>query len=345
MHPPPKAINEAQRQAGVDELLRLNPELESAFDRVTHLVATQLRVPISAFTIVDRERQYFACIQGLGVQETPRDISFCGHAILQDDIFIVPNANQHKDFHDNPLVTGEPNISFYAGAPVHTPNHQIIGTLCAIDRRPRKLTRRMRRTLLDLRDIMESLIKLLSLSLLDHLTGLYNRRHFDESIGGEWHKACRLRLPIALLSIDIDYFKSYNDLYGHQAGDSCLRTIAETVATECRRSGDIPFRTGGEEFAVLLTATGGGQQATYLAQRLLQAIRALAIPHLHSPSQIVTVSIGLASAESLPRDGSGFGEFIRCSDHALYAAKHQGRDRVVANSFDASLGCHAAELE
>ncbi|WP_290651671.1 sensor domain-containing diguanylate cyclase [Aquisalimonas sp.] len=340
---PDTASYEARRQSAVDELLLLTDTgIDSAFERVTHLVATQLHVPISAFSVVDRDRQCFRWAQGIDIEETPREGSFCGYTILQDDIFIVSNARRHKGFKDNPLVTGETNIAFYAGAPVRTPSGHKIGSLCALDNRPRRLTSGMRQALLDLRGILEALIELLTLSMLDHLTGLYNRRHFDDVIDREWRRACRLRLPVALLTIDIDNFKSYNDTYGHNAGDQCLRKIAETVKTECKRSGDIPFRIGGEEFAVLLTVTDH-KQAYAVAMRLHRAIRAMAISHTHSPSKIVSLSIGLAATESLPKDGSGFRDFILCSDEALYAAKHQGRDRVVARRFSVTTGCRAAE--
>jgi len=342
MLPPRKPSNESERQAAVDELLIADPALERAFERVTHLVATQLHVPISAFTIVDRDRQCFKSIHGLDVQETPRDVSFCGHTILRDEIFVISDARRHKAFRDNPLVTGEVQIGFYAGAPVHSPNRQRVGSLCAIDNKPRKMTRQMRSALLDLRDILEALILLLTMSVRDHLTGLSNRRHFDEVIDREWHRACRNGLPIALLTIDIDYFKRFNDTYGHPAGDECLRRLAGILRMACKRSGDMPFRTGGEEFAVLLAETSGKQGARELAAKLQASIHDLAIPHAAAPLGIVTTSIGIASAEFLPRDGRGLEEFILCSDDALYAAKAQGRDRIVAQGFEQSAKARKA---
>ena len=346
MRPVPRPVDETERGAVVDDLLlESDPDMESAFERVSRMVTTQLHVPMSAFSVLYRGRQCFRWSHGLDVDWNSGKTSFCTHAIQQDDVFVVPDARRHKDFHDDPLVIGGPRVAFYAGASVRTVNRRKIGVLTALDNRPRRFTTGMRQALLDLRDILEALIELRTLSVLDHLTRLYNRRHFDAVIDREWHRACRLSLPVALLTIDIDYFKRFNDSYGHQAGDECLRKVAETLKTECKRSGDIPFRTGGEEFAVLLTVTDGKQGAVEFADRLRQAIRDLAIPHKHSPSGIVTITIGLASANSFPTDGSGFERFVRCSDEALYAAKHQGRDRVLAKSFGVNTGCIPAEFD
>ncbi len=342
----PRPAEEIQRPAAVDDLLlESDPDMESAFERVTRMVTTQLHVPMSVFSVFDRTRQYFRWSHGIDVDGIPGKSSFCTHAILQDDVFVVPDARRHKDFHDDPLVTGPPWVAFYAGVPVRTGKRRKIGALCALDNRPRRFTAGMRQALLDLRDILESLIELRTLTVLDHLTRLYNRRHFDAMIDREWHRACRLSLPVALLTIDIDHFKAFNDAYGHQAGDECLRKVAETLKTECKRSGDIPFRTGGEEFAVLLTVTDGRQGAVEFADRLRQAVRDLAIPHKHSPAGIVTICIGVASTHSFPTDGRGFERFVRCSDEALYAAKRQGRDRVLARSFGVHTGCIPAESD
>jgi len=330
------APHESKRQTAVDEFFMSDCGLESVFDRITSLAAAHLNVPISTFSIIDRDRQFFASVHGLDIRETPRDIAFCAHTILREDINVVSDARCHPIFHDHPMVIGEPGIVFYAGAPVHAPNGQIIGTLTAVDTRPRDFTAGMGQALLSLRDVVESLIQLLSLSVLDHLTRLYNRRHFDELIAREWFRACRLNLPIALLTIDIDQFKSYNDGNSHQAGDRCLSKIANVLNTLSKRSGDMPFRIGGEEFAVLLTASSGRKQALDFANRIRETIHSLSIPHEHSPCGIVTVSIGLASAEPQPWDGGAMNDFILLSDEALYAAKDQGRDQVVTRFFDSS---------
>ncbi len=169
------------------------------------------------------------------------------------------------------------------------------------------------------------------LSAQDSLTGISNRRHFDQTLTQEWRRALRARRPLALILFDIDYFKQYNDVYGHQAGDECLRTVAGNLAQHARRPGDWVARFGGEEFAVVLSETDA-QGAVHLAEQMRAAIEALAIPHAGSAvGRAVTISAGVASM--VPESASGDRrELVQWADAALYEAKRQGRNRVVSYS-------------
>jgi GAF domain-containing protein len=131
--------NEAERLAALYALLILDTPPDQRFDKIVEFAASEFAVPIALLTLVDRERQWFKSKVGLAVCETGRDISFCGHAILAQDIMVVPDALEDPRFADNPLVTGEPGIRFYAGAPLTLPSGAALGTLCLIDRRPRTL--------------------------------------------------------------------------------------------------------------------------------------------------------------------------------------------------------------
>jgi GAF domain-containing protein len=131
--------NEAERLAALYALLILDTPPDQRFDKIVEFAASEFEVPIALLTLVDRERQWFKARVGLAVCETGRDISFCGHAILAQDIMVVPDALEDPRFADNPLVTGEPGIRFYAGAPLTLPSGAALGTLCLIDRRPRTL--------------------------------------------------------------------------------------------------------------------------------------------------------------------------------------------------------------
>jgi diguanylate cyclase (GGDEF)-like protein len=164
------------------------------------------------------------------------------------------------------------------------------------------------------------------ISTQDGLTGVSNRRHFDETLAIEWRRAARSRAPLSLLMLDIDYFKPFNDTSGHQAGDECLRRVADMLCESVQRAGDLVSRYGGEEFAILLPETGAGH-ALEIATRLRERIEAMELAHPSSPLGRVTVSIGVASVVP-PRDGSGSGDFVRVADAALYDAKRQGRNRV-----------------
>jgi diguanylate cyclase (GGDEF)-like protein len=166
------------------------------------------------------------------------------------------------------------------------------------------------------------------ISTQDGLTGVANRRHFDETLALEWRRAARSRCPLSLLMLDIDYFKAFNDAMGHQAGDDCLRRVAQALRDNLHRAADLVSRYGGEEFAILLPETDA-DAARVLAEAIRAHIESLGIHHPAAPLGRVTVSIGLASVIP-PRDGANVGEFIRCADAALYDAKRSGRNRVMA---------------
>jgi diguanylate cyclase (GGDEF)-like protein len=161
---------------------------------------------------------------------------------------------------------------------------------------------------------------------IDVTTGLFNRRHFNRQLHVTLRDAARRREVTALLLIDVDHFKLFNDHYGHLTGDDCLHQVAQAIAGATRRPGDIAARYGGEEFAVILPATGP-EGARHIAQRVLAAIRALGLDHEASPTaETVTASIGVGTG----KPGARFEDLIRVADDALYAAKRAGRDRVAA---------------
>ena len=166
------------------------------------------------------------------------------------------------------------------------------------------------------------------LSTQDDLTGIANHRYFQEHFDLEWRRERRACKPLALLMIDVDYFKALNDARGHLTGDECLRQIAQTLARSLRRAGDVVARYGGEEFVVILPETDIGK-AALLGERLRTAIEAMGFEHPTSKvSRYVTVSIGVASI--VPAGQQQSDELIAMADRAMYRAKQTGRNRVVA---------------
>jgi diguanylate cyclase (GGDEF)-like protein len=172
--------------------------------------------------------------------------------------------------------------------------------------------------------LQDSIQQLQHLVTLDELTGVANRRQFDRLLAQEWRRCCREKQCLSLILCDVDFFKAYNDTYGHVEGDFCLRTIAQTLAQTVRRAGDVVARYGGEEFAVILPNTNA-QGAIDVASRIQQAIAQLQLPHLNSQiSDRVTLSLGIVSQFPLP-DVLPSVAIVR-ADRQLYAAKAKGRN-------------------
>jgi diguanylate cyclase (GGDEF)-like protein len=168
--------------------------------------------------------------------------------------------------------------------------------------------------------------ELQNLAYLDGLTQIANRRRFDDQLMQEWARMKREQLPLSLILGDVDYFKQYNDTYGHQLGDECLCQVAKAIATAARRSSDLAARYGGEEFVVLLpnTPLAGAQKVAILMQT---NIAALQLPHDNSAvSKYVTASFGIASM--IPRNDNDAEQLLFQVDQALYEAKRSGRDRI-----------------
>lgn len=160
----------------------------------------------------------------------------------------------------------------------------------------------------------------------DGLTGLSNRRHFDEYLELEWRRAMREQAQLSLLMIDVDYFKAFNDTFGHLAGDEALRKVAECIRGSCARPSDLPARYGGEEFALVLPNTSPGG-ARLVAEKLRQSVVAMNIAHdMPQPNSSLTVSIGLAT--HTPGIGSHCRQLISAADKGLYQAKNNGRNQV-----------------
>lgn len=171
---------------------------------------------------------------------------------------------------------------------------------------------------------------LASLAMMDGLTNIANRRRFDEVLKRDWRRSCRTEKPLSLMMADLDYFKQYNDNYGHGAGDECLRAVANAFAIMVNRPDDLVARYGGEEFAAILPETDL-EGAGHLAEEFRSTVEALAMPHAYSGiSAFVTVSIGVASTghfgDQDPED------LLACADRMLYRAKTEGRNRVVCGN-------------
>ena len=164
------------------------------------------------------------------------------------------------------------------------------------------------------------------MSSIDALTEVANRRRFDEYLHLEWRRAIRSKYPISLLMIDIDYFKSYNDTYGHQKGDECLKAVASEIKQHLRRPSDMVARYGGEEFSVILPETPS-YSASSLAKRIWSGVGSLNIEHTGS-ARVGHLTISIGAATTIPDENQSISQFIEISDKNLYKSKSEGRNRI-----------------
>ena len=168
-------------------------------------------------------------------------------------------------------------------------------------------------------------LQLREASILDGLTAIPNRRHFEETLATEWKRCARAGNPISAVLTDVDFFKQFNDIYGHQAGDACLKAVANALNESLFRVEDLAARYGGEEFVIVLPGTDL-EGAVAVAERMRQTIRELNIPHEHGVTGLISCSFGVASMTPMPDNTPK--ELIQEADSRLYAAKRGGRNRV-----------------
>ena len=319
---------------------------EERFDRITRIASKLLGMPIALISLISSDSQWFKSAQGLGVPETSREISFCGHAINHDETFVVDDAAEDQRFFDNPLVTGDPNIRFYAGHPLHSVDGNRVGTLCIIDRKPRTLTEEQLQLLQDLAAIAESELQRGQLSesqgdlvremddlkrraSIDGLTRLWNRAAIMELLGAEVERAKR-GIPMCVAMIDVDHFKKVNDAYGHPAGDAALVEVAARIRRVLREY-DSVGRYGGEEFIAALSNT-----SLIPAMKLCQRIRlSIEKEPIETPVGPISVTVSIGLVQSLAKS-STLERLIGVADAALYRAKAKGRNCLEIGNLEGS---------
>jgi diguanylate cyclase (GGDEF)-like protein len=321
--------NEADRLATLAGLHIMDSEPDPRFDSFVQLAAHLYGVPIALVTLIDHDRQWFKARIGFETPQTNRESAFCAHAILNpSEVLVVEDATQDPRFADSPLVLGDPNIRFYAGAVVRAPNGHPMGTLCLIDRSPRSLDEAGRHRLRELAGGVSALLdlhrraeSLQRIATRDALTGLANRglfdRRLDQAVAGAASNA-----PCALLLLDLDRFKAVNDTLGHAAGDTLLKAVASRLAGVVRQT-DVCSRFGGDEFAVLMIEAVDEAAAAAMAARIRDAFSEPVL--LEGVVTVPQASIGIALC---PRDATTPGALFRAADQSLYQmkrARHAGR--------------------
>ncbi len=328
--------DEAQRLAVLRSYDILDTEPQEAFDRLARLAAKVVGTPIALISLVDSDRQWFKARVGLTLGQTPRCEAFCAHAINQDEPLVIPDAAIDPRFSDNPLVVGPPHVRFYAGAQLTSPSGHQLGTLCAIDVRPRHISEDQLRHLSDLAaavvttmELQRTLRTLEQRALTDDLTGLSNRVRLGQLLDAQCHTAPDAFVPFSLLYLGCDDLKEVNDTLGRETGDRLLRTLARALP-EWVRPTDTAARVDGDEFALLLPATPEVAALT-VADRVLESSTAIMLRNAWT----VMLSIGAATFLAPP---SSADLALSVAETAMHTAKLRGKRQIRAVRFPDTAG-------
>lgn len=351
---PPLPHNETERLRALHATQLLDSVEQEVFDNITQLARVITGCPIALISLVDAERQWFLSHAGLTERETSRSVSFCAHTILHHEPMIVSDVLDDARFHDNPLVSGQLGIRFYAGVPLVLLSGEALGTLCVVDTQPHELSELQERALktlahavlgeIDLRrrvmELEREVVRreeaeqhIMHLATRDPLTGLPNRNAFYDRLSHHIQLAQRNRAGLAVMFIDFDRFKPINDTLGHDMGDSALLVSADRM-TQALRLSDTVSRLGGDEFAVIAPDLSGAEDAHALAEKLIAELSAPFLVRGHRLQ--LDASIGIAL---FPQDGETSEQLLSRADLAMYRAKQQGGGRALR--YDAQMGVRA----
>ena len=350
----PVSHDEQRRLDALNDYQIMDTPAEQAFDDVLMLACAICDVPIALVTLLDTERQWFKARVGFEGTQAPIEGAFCAYAIADEcDVMEVRDTLDDPRFANSGFVTGDPGVRFYAGAPLITPAGVKLGTVCVIDRVPRVLDSRAKAALMALSRQVVSLLELRrneaqlramsdaqqikqiqlegyqkqltsmnallrQQATLDPLTGLSNRRAFDDVLCEELARTERTGASLALIFVDVDHFKDFNDQFGHISGDQALQQVASVLLAQARPYDQVA-RYGGEELTLILPNT---ERAAGMA--VAERIR-LAIQDFAWPVGPITVSVGVATANNAVTGAS----LLKRADRALYQAKRAGRNCVV----------------
>lgn len=343
--------NEATRLDTLLDYRILDTLPEASYDDITLLASEICGTPMAAVSLIDSTRQWFKSKVGLTITETPRDHAFCAHAILQPEITIVNNVQTDKRFTDNPLVTGDPWIRFYAGAPLITSKGEALGTLCVIDQVQRTLSEaqvnslgalsrqvmaqlELRRHIglheqnqLLLKDYHDKLERTNALyqqqSITDDVTGFNNTRFLHQYLDQFLTPTSAKTKRLSLVFFDMDNFKRVVDKQGHMLGAKVLKEVAQIVHSYLDPEDRI-VRYGGDEFIIILPGKGTGE-AMAKVEAIRKGVSTAAYLQQEKIYIKVTASFGLAT---FPDDARNKKQLLMAADQCLFQSKKGGKDRI-----------------
>lgn len=330
--------NEIDRLKALNSYRVLDTVPEQTYDDIVFLASQICEVPMASVTLVDSRRQWFKAKIGIDFSETERELSFCSHAILSpDETTIISDTLKDDRFYDHPMVVSEPNIRFYAGAPLVTPEGYAVGTLCALDSKPKQLTLLQKNALavlsrqivaqLELRlkiaQLEEMERRLRHLTVRDDLTNLYNRRGFFANAEQLIKLARRTKSPISLIFIDVDGLKQVNDTYGHDFGSEMIVETAN-ILRETFRDSDVVARLGGDEFAVFLV----NSSQNYI-EKVIDRLNTRMQNFNKSAVKPYKLSCSIGHAGTSDLKNLEIKDLLEKADHAMYVEKRRKKAAIV----------------
>lgn len=346
--------NEAKRIEVLRGLDILDTAPEERFDRLVRIVCRCLDVPMALISLVDEKRQWFKASLGLAVQETPRNQSFCAHAILQEKVFHIPNALEDPRFVGNPLVTNDPGIRMYAGHPIHSKEMRI-GTLCVLDRNPRVLSKEDLQLLKDIAGLVELEIRLREaerrtaslakeskdlssklqeqeaiaaslkkLVLLDPELHIPNSFYYAIFVPQEIQRGTHSHKPIGYIGCAIDNFAEYERNTSKVTSVETLKRIADVMTKIPKWPRGLTFRMEKDRFLIVLPEKGINA-VREMADAIVDGVHRLRIPYNNDPNKRITVSLGIGEYNRpFPEPGDIVEEIWK----TVHLAKLQGGNRI-----------------
>lgn len=337
----PTPDNESERIASLRKMLLLSSPDEAAFDRITRIAQQVFAVPIALVSLIDEQRQWFKSCIGLPVRETGRDVSFCGHAILDSEIFVIEDSRLDARFADNPLVVSEPHVIFYAGRPLRNPEGFLVGTLCIIDHEPRQFDAAARQALDDLGHWVESVFLSRALSevqqlvllerdeaertrMLDPMLNIWNRAPAMDILNREVLRNYHQSLPLSLLLIDIDQLAEINQRYGQAVGDAVLIELAKVLGSSTRAY-DTVARYVDDTFISILPGADA-RKALKIGEKIRHGTELILWPSGDDVIEI-SVCIGVLTV-NYPEITPEMDQLLEWVERALAQAKSAGRGSI-----------------
>lgn len=316
MKSPSRPNNEVERLSALRESGLLEIENHPNYDRLTRLAKRLFAVPVAMINLVDEHVVVVKAADGGDATNLPRNLSFCGHTVLGNAPLVVPDTLDDARFADNPLATDDDPVRFYAGYPLHLPNGATVGSLCIIDHQPRQFSSSDVETLADLAALVEQEFAATCASIIDELTGLYNRRGFHHLATYAIRAARRRAEPLTLAWLDLDRFKQINARYGRADGDHALKAMAGLLSSTFREA-DVLARYGGDEFAILFA--NSDEKGAWVAMQFLTEQAAAWNEHAEYPWAL-SFSWGVIEFNHNRDD---LESWLKTADGMMYSMKQQ----------------------